>query len=198
MSNDIYLAPPGSGLPGPERLLASSLLQGMRALLSKDRLSRWLQHETARSISLAASLPRPLSSRRVLTPRLTGLEDDSRNWSANMVLQHLFIVIGGIRQLSEALADDQAFAREVRIADVKPEPAAGPEQQLLLRHAVDEYTALIDSLGDLRSAGRHTHPWFGRLDLRGWHALSAMHATAHRRQLQHIVGLLNQADIRKS
>jgi hypothetical protein len=57
----------------------------------------------------------------------------------------------------------------------------------LLRVAVDDYVRLIDSLGDLRTPLRHAHPWFGELDLRGWHALAAMHTMAHRRQLQRIV-----------
>ncbi|MFZ2269836.1 MAG: hypothetical protein WAV95_19860 [Azonexus sp.] len=187
---DFELAPPGAGLPALERGLAWTVLQGMRALLGKPRLSCWLRHETARSIALAASLPPDLARQRVLLPRLTGLEDDSRYWSANMVLQHLVIVNGGIRQLSEMLAKNEVFGREVRIADVKPAADAGPEQQALLRAAVDDYLALIDSLGELRSTGRHRHPWFGPLDLRGWQALSALHATAHRRQIQQIVELL--------
>jgi hypothetical protein len=77
----------------------------------------------------------------------------------------------------------------VRIAEVKPEAGAGAEQQSLLRAAVDDYVRLIDTLGDLRTARRHAHPWFGELDLRGWHALAAMHTLAHRRQLQRIVAL---------
>lgn len=85
LSNDINLAPPGSGLPNPERLLASSLLQGMRAVLPRKSLSRWLRRETASVLTLASSLPEPLTSRRVLTPRLTGLEDDSRYWSVKIV-----------------------------------------------------------------------------------------------------------------
>lgn len=197
MSNEIRLAPPGSGLPTPERLVASTLLQGMR-LLPKNRLNRWLQHETAGTIALAASQPEPLTSRRVLIPRLAGLEDDSRYWSINMVLQHLVIVTSGIRQLAAALTDGQTSLPPVRIADVKPEASAGPEQQARLRQTVNDYTALIDTLGKRRPAGRHPHPWFGQLDLSGWHALSAMHATAHRRQIQCIVAELNQASIRQS
>jgi hypothetical protein len=106
-----------------------------------------------------------------------------------MVLQHLAIVTGGIGGIAAALTAGTAFEREVRIADVKPDPGAGPEQRELLRVAVDDYVALIDTLGDLKTKARHAHPWFGRLDLRGWHALAALHATIHRRQIQAIVAL---------
>jgi hypothetical protein len=181
------LAPPGAGLPAPERWISSAFLQTLRALLSKEALSRWLRRETETALALAASLPDSQAGEPVLLPRVTGLEDSSRCWSANMVLQHLVIVATGIRQLAEALADGTAFGRELRIAEVKPEPGAGAEQQGLLRVAVDDYVRLIDSLGDLRTPLRHAHPWFGELDLRGWHALAAMHTMAHRRQLQRIV-----------
>ncbi len=181
------LAPPGAGLPTLERWLSSAFLQTLRALLSKDALTRWLRRETETALALAASLPEALASEPVLLPRVTGLEDSSRCWSANMVLQHLVIVDTGIRQLAEALSGNTSFGREVRIAEVKPELGAGAEQHALLRAAVDDYGRLIATLGDLRTSLRHAHPWFGELDLRGWHALAAMHTTAHRRQLQRIV-----------
>lgn len=194
VKNEFELAPAGTGLPTIERHLARILLLGMRALLSKATLNRWLEYETRRAIALAARLPPRLARQRVLLPRLTGLEDDSRYWSVNMVLQHLFIVTGGIRQVSEVLAGNGVFARAVRIAEVKPADDAGPEQQALLRASVDDYQALINRLDDLNGHGQHSHPWFGPLDLRGWHALSALHATIHRRQIEQIVELLQPAD----
>jgi hypothetical protein len=187
MSTTTQLAPPGAGLPTLERWLSRTVLQALRTFLSKDALTRWLRRETETVLALAASLPAAQASQPILIPRVTGLEDSSRGWSANMVLQHLVIVDTGIRQLAEALADGNSFDREVRIAEVKPEPGAGTEQPALLRAAVDDYARLIDRLGDLRSPLRHAHPWFGQLDLRGWHALAAMHTTAHRRQMQRIV-----------
>ena len=181
------LAPPGAGLPTLERWLSRTLLQALRIFLSKDALTRWLHRETETVLALAASLPATLASQPILIPRVAGLEDSSRGWSANMVLQHLVIVDTGIRQLAEALAKGNSFDREVRIAEVKPELTAGAEQHALLRAAVDDYARLIDRLGELRCPLRHAHPWFGQLDLRGWHTLAAMHTTAHRRQMQRIV-----------
>ncbi|MBS1140542.1 MAG: hypothetical protein H6R13_1995 [Proteobacteria bacterium] len=190
MTTTPNLAPPGAGLPTLERWFSSALLMALSTFLSKDALTRWLRRETEKALALAASLPETLASQQVLLPRVTGLEDSSRCWSANMVLQHLVIVDTGIRELAEALSDDTSFGRELRIAEVKPVPEAGLEQHALLRTAVDDYARLIDGLGDLRTTLRHTHPWFGQLDLRGWHALAAMHTMAHRRQMQAIVARL--------
>lgn len=190
MTTTPNLAPPGTGLPTLERWFSSALLKALSTFWSKDALTRWLRRETESSITLAASLPEALASHPVLLPRVTGLEDSSRCWSANMVLQHLVIVDTGIRELAEALSDDTSFGRELRIAEVKPVPDAGFEQLALLRAAVNDYARLIDGLGDLRTTLRHAHPWFGQLDLRGWHALAAMHTMAHRRQMQAIVARL--------
>jgi hypothetical protein len=189
MNDEIKLAPPGAGLPTLERLLSEAFLLALRGLLSKAALSRWLRSETTKAIAAVASLPAPLDSYQVLVDRPTGLEDSSRHWSANMVLQHLVIVTDGIHDLALALGRNHGFEREVRIAEVKPVPGAGPEQRALLQAAVERYVSEINVLGDLRSAGRHEHPWFGALDLRGWHALAAMHAFAHRRQIEQIIRL---------
>jgi hypothetical protein len=187
MNDSVKLAPPGAGLPALERLLSLAALRGLRALPGRATLSRWLRHETRITLALAARLPEAQAHQPVLVPRPTGLEDSSRHWSAGMVLQHLVIVTEGIHGIAQALADDAGFEREVRIAEVKPQPGAGPEQGPLLQAAVDRYLAQIDALPTLRTAARHAHPWFGPLDLHGWHALAAMHAFAHRRQLARIV-----------
>lgn len=180
------LAPPGAGLPPLERLFSLTVLRTLRLLPGKT-LSRRLQRETARALALAQRLTETQARQPVLVPRLTGLEDNSRHWSACMVLQHLVIVTDGIHGLAQALASDTAFGREVRIAEVKPGTDAGTEQHTLLQDAVERYTARIATLAQLRTAGRHAHPWFGPLDLHGWHALAALHAFIHRRQLERIV-----------
>lgn len=190
MTDEAKLAPPGAGLPPLERWFANTVLQALRGALSKDALTGWLRRETETALALAASLPEALVRQPVLVPRLTGLEDSSRNWSAAMVIQHLVIVDSGIGQLAAALSSDTPFERVLRIAEVKPDAAAGEEQQALLRAAVDDYAHLIGTLGDLRTSRRHAHPWFGMLDLRGWHTLAALHTTIHRRQIQRIVALL--------
>lgn len=62
MTNTANLAPPGAGLPALERWISSAFLQTLRALLSKDALSRWLRRETEMALALAAKLPDALSA----------------------------------------------------------------------------------------------------------------------------------------
>lgn len=190
MSENVILAPPGAGLPTMERWTSAALLRSMRALLTKEALTRRLLRETQWIIDLSRTVPDELARKPILIERPMGLEDSSRGWSVFMVLQHLVIVDGGIRELALALPNDKPMVREVRIAEVKPTPSAGPEQRDQLRATVDDYVKVIGTVRELRTAQHHPHPWFGTLDLRGWHALAAMHTRAHRRQMQRILAAL--------
>jgi hypothetical protein len=140
---------------------------------------------TARELSLEQL------KHQVLIPRLTGLEDSSRNWSAAMVLQHLVIVNTGIAELIATLSEDKSFEREVQIADVKPIPDAGQEQLSLLEQSLKGYLAQVAAIKTLHTVRRHAHPWFGLLNGHDWHTLAALHTAIHRRQLDAIVRLAN-------
>lgn len=70
---------------------------------------------------------------------------------------------------------------------MKPSESAELEQIERLRKAVEIYGETVTQLGDLRTTTRHPHPWFGPLDARGWHALTAIHNGLPRRQIEMIV-----------
>lgn len=192
MSADANLEKPGAGLPPLERWVASTILRGLRASLSPAALNRWIEAETARILALTAGLSPEQARERVLTPRITGLEDNSRYWSVNMVLQHLDIVDSGILQLSRSLASHQEFDREVRIAEVKPDPGVGPEQAERFRAAADAFLGWA-ARPRVETGLHHAHPWFGPLDCKGWHTLVAIHTLAHRRQVEAIIARLPRA-----
>ena len=187
------LAPPGAGLPPLEGLFARAGFHVLRAMLGRNRIRAWLCAETKRVLALARSLPEAQLRQRILIPRLAGLEDSSRYWSAAMVLQHLVIVDTGIGQLVQALCDYREFGREVRIAEVKPAPEAGSEQFARLEAALATYLDIEGGIARLNRSGRHAHPWFGELDGHGWHTLAALHTLIHRRQLESIVQRLPAA-----
>lgn len=184
---DAQLAPPGAGLPPAERFVASLGFGLLRAVLHRRRIEAWLRAETARVLAIVRGLTPEQATRQVLVPRPLGLEDSSRNWSPGMVVEHLVIVDAGIAGIVEALCGDRDFGREVRIAEVKPSPDAGPEQWPRLEAALAGYLDRVAPIPDLRSARRHAHPWFGPLDAHGWHTLAALHTTIHRRQLEAVV-----------
>lgn len=189
MSSNTQLAQPGAGLPFVELLLSRVGFRILRSTLSRDRIQDWLCSETRKVLAIASALPLERLKHQVLIPRLIGLEDSSRNWSAAMVLQHLVIVDSGIGELLGALSENQAFDREVRIAEVKPTVDAGQEQVAFLEDALQVYLSRVAAIGNLRTAQCHAHPWFGSLDGYGWYTLAALHTMIHRRQLDAIVRL---------
>lgn len=192
MNDKALLAPPGTGLPTMELLLSRLGFRVLRSTLTRRRIQDWLCSETRRVLATARELPLEQMKRQVLIQRLTGLEDNSRNWSAAMVLQHLVIVDTGISELLGALSENKAFEREVRIADVKPTFDAGQEQLVHLERALMAYLGQVAAIKNLHTARRHAHPWFGPLDGHGWHTLAALHTMIHRRQLDAIVRILKE------
>lgn len=192
MNDKVILEPPGAGLPRLELLLSRTGFGALRSMLGRQQVQRWLCAETQKVLALARELPLDKMRRQVLIPRPAGLEDSSRNWSVAMVLQHLVIVDSGIGELIGALSETGAFDREVRIADVKPSPDAGPEQLACLENALATYLARLAGISDLHTAHRHAHPWFGPLDGHGWHTLAALHTLIHRRQVEAILRALGE------
>lgn len=193
MDEGVKLDPAGAGLPMIELWVSRLGFGLLRLLFNRHKTENWLRRETAKVLATAKRLSADQLQVQMLVPRPAGLEDSSRNWSAAMVLQHLVIVDSGIRELINTLSQKQEFGQEVRIADVKPDPAAGHEQLGLLEDALQEYIDHVSTIKNLHTKGRHAHPWFGRLNGHGWNTLAALHTMIHRRQLEVIVDQLEES-----
>jgi hypothetical protein len=181
------LAAPGAGLPLLERWTAGIGVKALARFASRDEITRRFTEEGERSVELARELPVDEGRRRVLIPRIAGIEDSSRYWSAYMTIGHLITVNTGIMGLIQRLCAGRETLRAVRIEDVKPDEEAGPEQVDDLESLIARYGEIVTSHGDLRTAKRHPHPWFGSLDALQWHALAALHNRIHRKQIEQII-----------
>jgi hypothetical protein len=159
-------------------------------LLPKDRLTQLFREEAERVIAMARGLDEAAGRKPVLVRRHFGIEDSSRHWSVYMTLEHLVIVNSAIAATLPRLFSGLDMVDEVRVAEFKPVPEAGPEQLEDLAKVVDRYTDMVDKLGNLHAGIRFAHPWFGELSAAQWHALAALHNSLHRRQVQRIVRAL--------
>lgn len=182
----VHLQAPGAGLPAWERWMLAALIYAA-SYASKQKMLRILQREADSILQCVECLDAAQGAHRILVDRVLGMEDNSRYWSAYMVLEHLVIVDSAVGAMIRALASGQALTREVRIQDVKPRPEAGPEQIERFKRAVASYINVIEALPHLQTQVQHAHPWFGPLGGRGWHALTAFHHRVHRKQLERIV-----------
>jgi hypothetical protein len=184
------LAPPGAGIPRVERLIGGAIFAIRRLRGTPERFARDFASERAAIEGVLGQLDHLKRAERVLMPRLRGLEDSSRHWSAWMVLDHLRIVNLEIARVIESLALDTAPAGKVSTAAVKPSERAAADVVAEYERACDRLVASAAAGGHLRTRLRHAHPWFGALDAAGWHAMAGMHMAIHRRQLEQIAARL--------
>ena len=183
------LQPPGAGLPWVELLLARYLLFP-RACRKLDwtRSGRLFQKEGEKVLAVFDALPTDRRTERVLIPRVRGMEDSSRNWSAAMTVEHLNIVGRAFLNVIASLRAGNIPARKVSTADVKPRGEETPEEtrakfvQLLADSATaDKLPPMLPGVGP-----SYLHPWFGPMEAHRWHALNGIHQGIHRQQLEAI------------
>ena len=181
-----HLQPPGAGLPAFELGWLRLYFRCVCTMTSHDAAMRKFALEAERILSLARTVSAAQGTAPVLIGRITGIEDSSRYWSVFMVLDHLRIVNDGMAQIIAALSHDRHFTQEVRIQDVKPYRASGPETIDRYMKSVTNYTATIARLGRLSDRVRHAHPWFGPMTAHDWHCLAGIHHWVHRRQIERV------------
>lgn len=192
-STDPHLDSPGAGLPGPELFIARRLFAWKRCFGSREGFSRQFESERASIRDLVAAIPEELKSRRVLIPRLRGLEDSSRHWSVWMTLDHLRITNEAFAGAIATLAAGKIPPGKADTAAVKPSPSAGPGVEAAYETSCDDLVAVVAGIADLKTALRFPHPWFGPLNAADWHALSATHLGIHRAQITEIARRLPES-----
>lgn len=181
------LAPPGAGIPTIERLIGGTILAINRRLGSRNRFNAKFAHERSAIASLCANEPDETLRRRVLIPRLRGLEDSSRYWSVWMTLDHLRIVNTQIANVIDALTRGHIPPGKASTAAVKPSESVDASIINAYSAACDHLITVVESKPNLRTTLRFAHPWFGPLDTAGWHAMAAMHMGIHRAQIKRIL-----------
>ena len=184
------LQPPGAGLPRMELLVSRVGFALMKPFVSRAGANRWFRAEADRILALARSVPAADLTRRVLVPRLPGLEDSSRYWSVAMTLEHLAIVDAAVAGTVESLAAGVVPGRIASTADVKPGPGVDAGAIDRFESAAREYLACVEAVADLRTRVTYPHPWFGEFTALNWHRLAALHHRVHRKQVERIVSLL--------
>ena len=186
------LAAPGAGLPKAELAAARLLFTWHRWVTSRSRAAAQITAERAALRALIGSLPPPACARRVLIPRLRGLEDSSRYWSVFMAVDHLRIVNASIAVVIPLLSEGRTPPRTASTASIKPSPAADAGAIPAFVESCDSIARAVAAVPDLRTAARYAHPWFGPLDAAGWHAMAGFHMELHRRQVESILAHLTQ------
>jgi uncharacterized damage-inducible protein DinB len=185
------LETPGSGLPPLELLIGKVGFALYRSMSSRQGATARFKSESQQLISLATSVSEEVGKQRVLIKRITGIEDSSRFWSVFMVLDHLVIVDKLTIKIMENLSMEKKFSQKIRIEDIKPQPERGKEVIDEFQALIGDYVSCLEEITDWRLKQYHTHPWFGPLNVYGWHCFATLHHFIHRRQLHRIIQTLS-------
>lgn len=187
------LQPPGAGLPLPELLIARTLFAIRRKLGNRESFNRFFQAEDQKIRNLISRFPVETRSQRVLISRPRGLEDSSRYWSLWMTLDHLKIVNDAVTSSILSLNQKMIPAHKAKTENVKPRQEVGPEIEAEYEQSCRDFQKAIDSITVCKTEYRYEHPWFGPLDIHGWHAMVGLHLRIHRVQIERILAGLSNA-----
>jgi hypothetical protein len=177
------LAPPGAGLPWFESLMTRFFGRRMLSRYDWDGAQAAIARVSARLAREAMAMDDTTLARRVLIKRLRGLEDSSRFWSPEMVLEHLVITGEMFTDFIVTLSDGRPVEDKRGIADIKPRGELG---RAVVARFVEVHEAmparLAEEAGPLRDGPTHLHPWFGKLNAAEWLSLTAVHLRLHEKQ----------------
>ena len=121
----------------------------------------------------------------MLIPRRFALEDSSRCWSVNMVVEHLVTVNLGTYEIVDQLNQEKSIPRELTTAKVKPFHNQSYTKNLIVFEKA--YCRMIKKNTNRASIATKEHPWFGVFNNYNWHSFIGLHNTLHKRQIQHIL-----------
>lgn len=122
-------------------------------------------------------------------PAMKGVDEDMREWSIYMILEHNVIVNRTMTAIVESLARDEE-PRNLTVKDSKkdvmPSTDPGPEQVKAFVASIKDHLRVVDRLERLRGTLRKRHPVFGMLDAHGWHCMFCLHLEIHLPQVESV------------
>lgn len=117
--------------------------------------------------------------------RLPGLEEISCDWSAAMVMEHLYLVGVDVETVLQALTTEHSVPQKISVARVKPVRNETDAYDGFMRH-LDGFIHRAEQSFPTKSERRWPHPWFGKLSAQGWLRFYYFHLYLHRCQLERI------------
>lgn len=183
---------PGDGLPRGEFLLIRLLLIPLVRIFFIWQIAFWLFKREARIIiSLLEELNEDERLQQVVIDKTFAIEDHSRQFSLNMVIEHLCITGRKVMEVITALSQEREYSEIVTIAGVKPfANRSGTLDDF--KAFIDKYKTFFTALPKHHSKMTKPHPWFYSFNNFDWSSFMYMHTFIHRRQIQAIIKALKE------
>jgi hypothetical protein len=187
------LQPPGAGLPLPQKLLLRYFIGPFQSKRTPWDVSRSRYEKlTAKIIKAAEGVPVEKRKTKILVNPIIGLEDSSRYWSVDMLLEHLMIVGKNMEGIILSLSTGVKPNVVADTAKVKPTAASSENspQNILFEFKAFAPTLLQRLDSNMKNKDSDTtleHPWFGECTARQWYFVLAAHQGIHWQQLKQII-----------
>ena len=173
------LQPAGAGLPAVEARFFRHGLPLLSRAISRDAARKMFLREGNRILYLAQDLADWELEERVLVKRPFGIEDSSRYWSMEMLMEHLIMTGVATHKIIRQLSIGVRPQQRPTISQGKPQGGRGPRVR-------DEFARFLnkfaESSDDLTLPPRPTlaHPWTGEMNALQWFKFAALHNWMHR------------------
>jgi len=182
----------GAGLPEIERLFIRTILvPTIRVLFTWDIARVLIKREVNIINKLVKNLPKDKLQQKMEIDRTFAIEDNSRQFSVNEVLEHLVIAGNIVKNVIDTLSKEQDVKFDIKIEDVKPkENKTNQLKEFLLFYT--NYNDFIKEIPKKQSKKMKAHPWFVKFNNFDWNIFMFMHTFIHRRQIEAILDKLKK------
>ena len=180
------LRAPGAGLPPMEARFFRHGLPLLARAISREAARKMFLREGHRILYLAQDLEDWDLEERVLVKRPFGVEDNSRNWSMSMLLEHLIMTGISMNKTIRQLSIGVRPHYQPRVVDGKPKGERGSRVRDEFSRFIDKF---IESVDQLQFPPRPTlaHQWTGEMNAAQWLKFAALHHWMHRVHAERIV-----------
>ena len=178
--------PIGTGLPPVEARFFRHGLSLLAKAISRSAARTMLLREGHRILYLAQDLSDWELKERVSVKRPFGVEDNSRHWSMEMLIEHLIMTGVSTNKTLRQLAIGVRPHHRPTIASTKPKGGRGPRIREEFRRFLEKF---VESADALNFPPRPTlpHPWTGEMSAPQWFKFTALHHWMHRVHAERIV-----------
>jgi len=182
----------GAGLPEVERLFIRVFLVPTVRIVMNWTISRLLIKREVKIIKkLLGNISTKKLQQKMSINRTFAIEDNSRQFSVNEVLEHLVIAGTLVKKVIESLSQEKEVDFDIKIENVKPKENKENQLEDFLKF-YQNYDQFIKELPKKQSKMTKAHPWFVKFNNFDWNNFMFMHTFIHRRQIQAILNELKR------
>lgn len=179
----------GHGLPKIDAIFLKHVgFPILKTFISWDNAMKFFEYEGKEILNLVKDLPKDKLFKKVLIPKIFGIEDNSRYYSPAMVLWHLIYVGVTLQEGIVSLSKNEKIDFTVKIENFKPFVEINEDIVEKYENFLNNYKKFIETNVEYKYINNClSHPWFGCLNPHQWLVMSAIHQMVHQRQIKKIL-----------